>query len=149
MFSPATGKALDPAALTSRHGLLPCQTLEIADGNVGHGAFAHRDFADGQAGIPDTAAEQSHVRHQRLHKAVPGAAQHLVLFRLLHSSGGIFSRINDNIAGDPFDNKHGVAAHEQILRLPLVLPVARFRVGKILNEILRLIFKRPSRAATH
>ena len=58
-----------------------------------------------QIGGTDAAADQSGIEHDGFHKTILGAAKHLILFRLLHTSGRVGSGIDEDAVP--------VAVHEQ------------------------------------
>ena len=81
--------------------------LHVADGDVGVGAFPGVHDFHGQLGVSDAAAYEGGVEDEGLHKAVTGAAQYLVLFRLADASGRVSPAVHGETGVVAVDEEAG------------------------------------------
>ena len=95
------------------------------------GTFSGLSDLHGEVHVPDPAADQSCVKDQGLHKAVPGAPEHLVFFRLLHAAG----RVGAAVDGDAFviavDEKAGKAGEKADQDLAFFVLQAGLSIGNV------------------
>ena len=96
-----------------------CLALHVAQHHIGVGAIIQLHPLQRQAGISDTAAQQSGVLHQILHKAVVAAPEDAAGVRLLNGASGKLLHIHQNTAVPAIDYQQRLAGKHPQHRLLL------------------------------
>ena len=96
-----------------------CLALHVAQHHIGVGAIIQLHPLQRQAGISDTAAQQSGVLHQIFHKAVVAAPEDAAGVRLLNGASGKLLHIHQNTAVPAIDYQQRLAGKHPQHRLLL------------------------------
>ena len=103
------------------------------------GAPAHLQTLHGEMGVPDAAAEQGHIGHHRLHKAVVGAPEDLAVRGLVHTPAGVVLRVDLSAAPEALHQEQSLAHKDGSDQLIRVEAHIHLREGdKAVGEVLHV-----------
>ena len=123
--------------------------FHIADGDIRMGAFAGLEDFHGKGRVPDPPADQSSIKDQSFHKAVPGTPQDLVLIRFRNASGRVGAAVDGNALEISVDEKAGEAGKQldgdrRFVGFQTGFPVGDIFFGKIMGvgRHIRVFYRR-------